>query len=583
MEGPAALPTTLVVLWVADIATRFPTRRGLMPNTDPYRASFTIPQELRVDELSFDGDLVTIHASTGEAVAECPLCEQTSRRPHGCYERTLADLPWCGTPVRMRVRVRKFFCDEPTCERKIFAERLENVAGVHARGTDHQREALGWIAFALGGEAGARLARELGLLVSPDTLLNRIRGASRADGAEGVRVLGVDDFGFRRGNTPGTILVDLERRRIVDLFEGHSAGSIARWLRQHPGVEVVGRDRSPVCREGINDGAPEARHVADRWHLLQNLAQVLEEFLLHKRLTLREAIPGAEAAELGKDAISVPDPRDSNRPGSWHARKEEAAGKRHERLVEQWRDIRRLHLAGANVRFISRKLGIGARTVHRYKDLREPPPRQTYTTRASVLDPHVPHLLIRWEEGCRDGKRLLREIREQGYSNSEKTFIRFTRELRIVEAAGRPPSSVPRAKKGSVAGLSPTAKNVAALFMRREEKLSGEQKEYLGRLCEADGALSDARRLSQEFAKMVGGLEGEKLDGSPEEAEACGAPAMRNLATGIRKDLPAVRAGLTETWSNGPVEGFVNKLKLVKRQGYGRAGFELLRPRMLAA
>jgi transposase len=292
----------------------------------------------------------------------------------------------------------------------------------------------------------------------------------------------VDDFGFRKGNAPGTILVDLERRQVVDLFEGHSAESIAQWLRQHPGLEVVSRDRSPVCREGINDGAPQARHVTDRWHLLHNLTQLLEEFLLHKRPALREALSGPETKEV-KEAVDVPDPRRTIRAGSWQASKEEAARQRHERLIEQWQDIRRLHLAGADVRFICRKLGISPRTVYRYKDLEEPPPRQTYTTRASVLDPYVPYLLGRWNEGCRNSKRLLREIRERGYANSERTFIRFTGELRRAEAAGKPPSSTPRARKGSVAGLSPTAKNVAALFMRREEKLSEEQKRSTCRDC----------------------------------------------------------------------------------------------------
>jgi transposase len=553
-----------------------------MANTDPYGGSFTIPNQLHVDALSFDGDLLTIHASTEGPEVHCPLCERPSRRVHGYYTRTLADLPWSGTPVRLRVRVRKFFCDEPTCERRIFAERLDEVAQVHARGTERRREALEWIAFALGGEAGARLARELGLLVSPDTLLNRIRGAFLADGVEDVRVLGVDDFGFRKGNVPGTILVDLQCHRIVDLFEGHSAESIAQWLRRHPGVEVVSRDRSPVCREGINDGAPQARHVADRWHLLHGLTQVLEEFLLQKRPALRDAVSEPETKETG-EAVDAPDPRGSDRPESWQARKEEAARKRHERLVEQWEDIRRLYLAGANVRFISRKLGVSPRTVYRYKDLTDPLPRQTYTTRASVLDPYVPYLLSRWNEGCRNGKRLLQEIRERGYSSSERTFIRFTGELRRAEAAGKPPSSAPRAKKGSVAGLSPTAKNVAALFMRREEKLSEEQKEYLKRLCASDGTLADARRLTQEFARMIRGLEGEKLDSWLEEAEASEAEVMRKFATGLKKDLEAVRAALTESWSTGPVEGFINKLKLLKRQGYGRANFDLLRARALAA
>jgi transposase len=287
--------------------------------------------------------------------------------------------------------VRKFFCDEPTCKRRIFAERLEEAARVYARGTDHQREALEWIAFALGGEAGARLARELGLIVSPDTLLNRIRGASRADGAENVRVLGVDDFGFKRGSASGTVLVDLERHKIVDLFEGRSAEAIAQWLHQRPGLEVVTRDRSPVCREGVNNGAPQARHVTDRWHLLHNLTQVLEEFLLGKRPALRNAVLEPETGKTEESVVGVCDPR--SRLGSWQARKEEAARQRHERLVQQWEDIRRLYLAGADVRFISRKLGISPRTVYRYKDFEEPPPRQTYTTRASVLDPYVPYLL----------------------------------------------------------------------------------------------------------------------------------------------------------------------------------------------
>ena len=241
-----------------------------------------------------------------------------------------------------------------------------------------------------------------------------------------------------------------------------------------------------------------------------------------------------------------------NRPRNHDRKIEEAARRRHERLVSQWEDIRRLYLAGADLRHICRVLGVSARTVYRYKDLTEPPPRRSHGRRKSVIDPYVPYLLGRWGEGCRNGKRLYREIRERGYQNSEETCARFIAQIRRAEADGNPPSSVPRARRDSIAGLSPTSKNVAALFVRREEKLSEEQEEYLNRLCASDQALADA-------------------------------PALRNFATGLRKDLDAVRAGLSEGWSNGPVEGFVNKLKLVKRQGYGRAGFELLRARMLAA
>jgi Transposase len=349
------------------------------------------------------------------------LCKRPSQRVHGYYARTLCDLPWCATPVRytpvrLRVRVRKFFCDQPSCERTIFAERLDEVARVHARGTDRQREALEWIAFALGGEAGARLAHELGLLVSPDTLLNRMRGAHRAE-PEDVRVLGVDDFGFRKGNASATILVDLQRHRIVDLFEGHSAGSIAQWLRQRPGVEVVSRERSPVCREGVNDGAPQARHVAERWHLLHNLTQVLEEFLLRKRPALRDALPEPQTEEKRED-VGVPNPARTVRPGSWQASKEEAA----------------------DVRFISGKLGISPRTVSatRISKSLHLATRQTYTTRASVLDPYVPYLLGR--AGALERRLSQRQAAPPGdpperlLQQREDVLIRFTGELRRAEA-----------------------------------------------------------------------------------------------------------------------------------------------------
>lgn len=329
-----------------------------------------------------------------------------------------------------------------------------------------------------------------------------------------MKVLGVDDFAFRRGARYGTILVDLERRKVVDLLPERSQESLVGWLRRHPGVETATRDRSNIYREALAKGAPDATRVAERWRLLHNLAQALEEFLLQKGPALRRAAAPEAAPEGRSEDTFESGPIMPNRPRNRDRKVEEAARKRHERLVRQWEDIRRLYLAGADLRRLCRRLGISARTVYRYKDLEEPPPRRPHGRRKSVLDPYAPYLLERWGEGCRSGKRLFREIRERGYENSEETCARFIAQLRRAEANGKPPSSVPRARRGSIAGLSPTSKNVAALFVRRDEKLSEEQRAYLGRLCEADGTLADARRLTQDFAKkMVRGLEGEKLDG----------------------------------------------------------------------
>jgi transposase len=544
-----------------------------------------LPQGLYLESLSIETGRVSIRVASGASKSRCPVCGLVSSRVHSRYSRTVSDLPWHGLSVELEVRARRFFCDEASCERRIFCERLPEVAA-RARKTGRLEEALLAIALELGGRAGARLALELGILAACDTLLRRIKGAPLPEVGK-VRVLGVDDFAFKKGaGTYGTILVDLELHKVVDLLPERSQESLVAWFERHPGaaeVEVATRDRSNIYREGLAKGAPGATHVADRWHLLHNLTLTLEEYLLQKRPVLRKAAAPEASPEEKDDADFASGPIMPNRPRTHDRKIEEAARKRYERLVEQWKNIRRLYLAGADLRHICRQLDISARTVYRYKDLTEPPPRPAYKRKASVLDPYVPYLVRRWSEGCHNGKRLYREIRERGYANSEETCARFTAQLRRAEARGKPISSVPRARQGSVAGLSPTAKNVAALFMRHEEKLDEEQEEYLGRLCEADEALADARRLTQEFAEMVRRLEGEDLDGWLKDAEESRSTAMRSFAAGLRKDLDAVRAGLTEEWSNGTVEGFVHKLKLLKRQGYGRAGFELLRARMLAA
>ncbi len=525
---------------------------------------------------------VTLFLSSTAPSSCCPVCRTRSERVHSRYSRTVADLPWRGAAVTLRVRARKFFCRNRVCARKIFCERLPEVAA-HARTTNRLEEALIAIVLELGGRAGARLAAELGLLIGRDALLERIK--SNCHGAtEKVKILGIDDFGFRRGNASGTIMVDLERHQVVDLLQGHSTELIAKWLRQRPGLEVVARDRSNVCREGIGAGAPQARQVADRWHLLHNLTHVLEGFLLTKRPELKKAAMPETGSEQkgdrrdGEDSVPTTE-IPIKRP---YESTEGPARERHERLVEQWKEIRRLHLAGAKVKDISEWTGTSRSTVYRYRKLAEPPPRPEYRRKKSVLDPWMPYLIKRWNEGCHSAKRLYEEIREQGYSHSIDTVNRVLSNFRYTEEQGKR-LHAPKAKKGSIAGASPSAKNVAALFMRREEKLNEEQKEYLGRLCASDEALADTRRLTQEFAKMVRALEGEKLDEWLAEADTSEAEVMRKFAAGLKQDLSAVRAGLAERWSTGPVEGFIHKVKLIKRQGYGRADFDLLRARVLAA
>lgn len=253
--------------------------------------SLVIPEGLCITNLTHEDDTITIYAQTASSLARCPLCHRLSSRVHSRYSRILSDLPWAGKPVCLQVIVRKFYCTNSLCARKVFAERLDGLAEVHGRRTTRQHQALEDIAFALGGEAGARLAAHLGLCISPDTLLRYIRKVPDPQ-ALPLSVLGVDDWAWRRRYRYGTILVDLQRHRVVDLLEDRSSVSFASWLQCHPRVRIISRDRGGEYAEGASRGAPDAVQVADRFHLIKNLSEAVEKvFKRHIPLLARIPMP----------------------------------------------------------------------------------------------------------------------------------------------------------------------------------------------------------------------------------------------------------------------------------------------------
>jgi transposase len=516
----------------------------------------------------------------------CPLCGVRSRRIHSRYARTLTDLPWGQHRVRLHLTVRKFRCLNAPCPRRIFTERLPEVAAPYARRTTRLTQVLYLLAIALGGEAAARLVRRLGFTAGATTLLGLIR-RTPLPSRPTPRVLGVDDWALRKGHTYGTILVDLERHTVVDLLPDRLAPTLAQWLRTHPGTEIIARDRAHAYADGIRQGAPAAQQVADRWHLLHNLFEVLEDLLLQHRPALRAAAtpaelePGREGMAATTLADTAPGPLTPHRPRHGPQRQTELSQRRHARRVEQYEAIRRLTAAGADANDIARRLGVHRRTVYRYRALATPPepPRQQRSPRRRVLTPHEPYLLARWQAGCRNGMRLYRELRAQGYPHGASTVMRFVAQLRREEAAGQPIGTRARAEAVPV----PTARHVAVLFLRRPEGLTAEDQAYLEQLQEADATVTTVYQLTQTFTTMVrerGGAQLEEWLGAVERSDV---PALQRFAKGLRADQAAVRAGLTEVWSNGPTEGHVNKLKLVKRQMYGRATFDLLRQRVLQA
>jgi transposase len=547
-------------------------------------AVLPIPPSLHVEALLLADDGLTILASSEATDAPCPLCGWRSGRVHSRYRRTLADLPWADVAVSVRVRVRKFFCDNDACPRRIFAERLAGIAQRSARRTDRQGEALTAIALALGGEGGARLAARLRMPTSPDTLLRLIRGCPEA-ARPAPAVLGVDDWAIHKGLTYGTILVDLERHRPVDLLPDRSSVSLAAWLRAHPGVATIARDRAGAYAEGARDGAPDAVQVADRWHLVDNLADALEAFLRSKGASLQAA--AVALADQGRDVDQWRSPPDEMyqgkrrhpQPERWRDRVEAAAEAGVGRRRANYEQARALHAKGMSVAQIARTVGIARMTVYRY--LRDGPPqrkRHTVHGRPRVLEPYEPYLLQRWEDGCRMATRLWREIQAQGFAYSLTNVQRFVNQLR---REGLPPTDRPRTALTKPQG--PPPRHVAALILQRPERRTEEQRAYLKHLCGEDPAIITAVDLAADFLAMLRRREGARLPAWLERAEACGVDELKRFAGKLQADRPAVQAGLTLRWSNGQTEGHVNRLKLVKRQGYGRAKVDLLRKQVLQA
>jgi transposase len=527
--------------------------------------------ELRLDHLLSEPQLMTMVVAAARPTACCPVCQHPSARVHSRYIRSLADWPWSGTTVRLRLHTRRFFCSSLTCSRRIFTERLPKTAARYARRTTRLNEALQLMGLALGGEAGARLAARLGMGVSGDTLLRRIRQLTAAD-LPTPRVLGVDDWAWKKGHRYGTILVDWERHRVVDLLPDRQAETLASWLQQHPGVEVISRDRAGAYADGARRGAPQARQVADRWHLLANLGECVREWLERHRPLLQQAMPPAltRKPEPTVPVGSVlPKQKGEDR---W----QRLAEQRRARRLARYQQVRQLRQQGNSERAIARQLRISRKVVRRFLAAPVFPERAARPPRATLLTPYHEYLRRRWTEGCRNAAQLLREISQQGYRGKRSAVNDFVAKWRRTE---NPPPVSPLVDHLSG---TPSPRWAALLLLQPAEKRTSAQRSFVDRLIRL-GEVGAVAELARPFLQIVRERQPEELDPWIERAEKTTAPELRRFAAGLKRDYAAVRAALEEPWSNGPVEGQVHRLKLIKRQMYGRGKLDLLRVRLQQA
>ena len=522
-----------------------------------------------VDAIRTDAAVLLLEAHTTAPTAMCPECHHLATRVHSRYTRLLRDLPVTEQAVRVLLRVRRFFCPSPSCSRRTFAERLPTIAPFRAQRTERLTHTLRTLGLALGGQHGARIAAQLRMPFSPDTLLRIIRAIPNPDCVP-PRVIGIDDFAFRKGQVYGTLIVNLEHARPIDMLPDRSAESVATWLRGHPEIEVIARDRAANYIRGATDGAPQAVQVADRFHLLGNAREVIERYVQRTTPTLRRLLiadPQSHVPVSAKlDQASYP-PRYA--PTAPRQQLHEARVQLRE---QRYQYVKARAAQGVSHQQIASESGLSTRTIRRWLRTTALLPDQRGYRGGSKIDRYVAYLHTRLAEGCTNQTRLWQEICEQGFSGTLSLVSKWVRTQR---QAPTPPQAIAYPQL-------PAPKPLAWLiFQTKERRTSAEQ--HLWELLQNHSDLRQVHDLIHEFARMVRQREPDGFDSWLNVCRNSAIPELKNFADGLVRDYAAAKAALMLPWSTGPVEGHINRLKLIKRSGYGRMQKDLLRQRVLHA
>jgi transposase len=539
---------------------------------------------------SLEAGSLTLLLETTASTAACPICGAESNRVHSRYHRALADLPCFGKAVRLAILVRRFFCTDAQCPRRIFAERLLGFARPYSRTTDRLRHAHEAVGSALGGEPGSRLTARLAISSSPDTLLRRVKQFEGGSPSP-PRFVGIDDWAWRKGQRYGTIVVDLERSDIIDLLPDRDATTVKKWLNDHPGVELISRDRSSAYAQAAADSAPNALQVADRWHLLKNLREAIERLFERRSDEVNEAVKAPAAATESPCNTPLPDaahavtagepsspPQPIAEPTSESPQLQAQRARRRKR-IDRFKQVHERHRRRHSARRIARELGMSFHTVQRYLRCKECPDWKPGRAWRSRWDAHREWIDARIAEGCTNAAELHRQLVTRDFRGSYNSVQRYVRKR--LGVAGRKRERADAARPS--APPPPSPRQLSFEWVRRPEDRKPNEQRRIEAIRASSHELATALGLADEFADLIRKRSSKTLSDWLVNGEASSCQEIRRFAEGIRRDESAVLAAVTQQWSNGPVEGHINRLKTVKRQMYGRAGFVLLRARILCA
>ena len=499
--------------------------------------------------LSFDGledravDLV-VRAHPDSERGRCPDCGTYSARVHSRYKRKLNDLPIGGRRVQLLVRARRFFCDAPSCRRLTFAERLVGSHALKARRTRRLDEIVFCLGIALGGRPAAALAKRIEIEVSNDTLLRAVRrrGASQASPPS---VIGIDDWAWRRNFRYGALICDLERRKTIALLPDREPATAEAWLRQWPDIKLIARDRGGAYALASQKALPNAVQVADRWHLMENASAA---FLDAVRKSMRPIRAAIGAATIEPALLTAAE----RLQYEGYLRREETNA-----------SILTMVGDGASIKEIRRKTGYSRKLI---RAVLRGQRSDIFRTRQSSLEPWLPWLDEQWAAGRRNGCELWRDLKRRGFRGC----------LRVVgEWAGRR-RRADKAESGL--GRAPAARTIARWLTTGRDRLTKAEAVTVAAIENGVMLLAEARDAIAAFQDIIRRKAAVELDPWLDRAKD---GLVAAFAIGMTKDKAAVAAAIESPWSNGQTEGQICKLKLVKRQMYGRGKIDLLQARVI--
>jgi transposase len=517
-------------------------------------------------------DHFLLQLTTKSTQGICPNCGRRSNSKHSNYIRKLLDLPWAGIPVKVNLSVSKYYCKNTNCIRKIFTERFGEELKPYARRTVRLTQHLTQIGYALGGNAGSKLASLLGMPIGRSTMLRIIYNDESDIESVTLRVLGIDDWAFKKGNNYGTILVDLEKRKPIDLLPNREIETVKKWLEAHPEIEIISRDRATCYSQAAELGAPQAIQIADRWHLLKNLGDALKRFADKHNKELRMA--AKDIAEVRRDQENQQKEIAKNQEVESDLKSKDLTEKKELSKYElSFLEVKRLQTEGHSIRSIHRQTGVHRQTIKKYFKYEEYPKVVTGGSKVSSALPFEDYLRKRWTEGQTNHMQLWREIKELGFTGSHQSVYRLVCKYpKDPKAENLPPALKVKAW---------SARKVSSLMSKPFEKLDEESQNYLRAFYKRCPDANKASQLARKFKTMTDKLRKQHLGHWIHMAQESHITAIKNFAAGLLSDYEAVKAAVSLKWSNGQVEGQVNRLKNIKRQMYGRAGFQLLRKRVL--